>query len=90
MTLEDLAKVEAAEETLKGLGFYQYRARHHGDICRIEIDLSDLEKFLDPDVREQIVREITAAGYKHVTLDLARYQPPTTPMPDPQKSEQKK
>ena len=88
VTLEDLAKVEAAEETLKGLGFYQYRARHHGDICRIEIDLSDLEKFLDPDVREQIVREITAAGYKHVTLDLAGYQTPSMVMVDPAKSEQ--
>lgn len=88
VTLEDLAKVEAAEETLKGLGFYQYRARHHGDICRIEIDLSDLEKFLDPDIRERIVREITDAGYKHVTLDLAGYQSPSMVTIDQAKSEQ--
>lgn len=76
VTLEDLKKVEAAEETLKACGFYQYRARHHGDICRIEIDMSDVKRFLDPDIRERIVREITDAGYKHVALDLAGYKDP--------------
>ena len=74
VTLEDLRKVEAAEEALKRLGFYQYRARHHGDICRIEIDPSDLDKMLDPSIREEVVRAITVAGYKHVTLDLAGYK----------------
>ena len=82
VTLEDIQKVEQAEETLKGLGFYQYRARHHGDICRIEIDLTDIEKFLDPVVREQVVQGITAAGYKHVALDLAGYTTPGMVMVD--------
>ncbi|MDK1021806.1 MAG: ATP-dependent sacrificial sulfur transferase LarE [Candidatus Hydrogenedentes bacterium] len=85
VTLEDIEKVEAAEETLKGLGFHQYRARHHGDICRIEIDLSDLDKFLDAEIRERVVRDITAAGYKHVTLDLAGYQTPSMAMVEPVK-----
>ena len=76
VTLEDTRKVEQAEETLKRLGFYQYRARHHGDICRIEIDLADLERFLDPEIREQVVKGVTEAGYKHVTLDLAGYRTP--------------
>ena len=87
VTLEDIKKVETAEETLKGLGFYQYRARHHGDICRIEIDPRDLEKFLDAEIRERVVRDITAAGYKHVTLDLAGYQNPSMVMVDPVKPE---
>ncbi len=87
VTLEDIERVEAAEETLKSLGFYQYRARHHGDICRIEIDLSDLEKLLDAEIRERIVRDITAAGYKHVTLDLAGYQTPSMVMVDPVKGQ---
>lgn len=74
VTLDDIKKVEAAEETLKRLGFHQYRARHHGDICRIEIDPADMEKILDPRIREQIVRELTAAGYRYVALDLAGYR----------------
>ena len=88
VTLEDIEKVEAAEEILKAQGFYQYRARHHGDICRIEIDPGDLEKLLDSEVRDRIVQGITAAGYKHVTLDLAGYQTPSMVMINSAKSKQ--
>jgi len=73
VTLEDIRKVEAAEEVLRKHGFYQFRARHHGDICRIEIGMDDLSKFADAEIRENIVSEIQAAGYQHVTLDLAGY-----------------
>lgn len=74
VTLEDIRKIETAEEVLKRLGFHQYRARHHGDICRIEIDPADMEKLLDAQTRDDIVRELTAAGYRFVTLDLAGYR----------------
>lgn len=78
VTMEAIQQIEAAEETLKGMGFYQYRARHHGDICRIEVDPEDLNRFLDPEVREKVIREITGAGYKFVTLDLAGYRTGST------------
>ena len=74
VTLKGLRQVEAAEEALKKMGFYQYRARHHGEICRIEIDMADFQKLSDAALRERLVKEITAAGYKHVTLDLSGYQ----------------
>lgn len=74
LTVEALARVESAEEVLKGLGFHQYRARHHGDICRIEVDAAELPRVLDPAVRETILRELRAAGYRYVTLDLAGYR----------------
>jgi uncharacterized protein len=74
VTLEDLRKIEAAEETLKGAGFYQYRARHHGDICRIEIEAADLPRLLDTTVRTEIVNGIRALGYRFVTLDLGGYR----------------
>lgn len=80
VSLEDIRKVEAAEEALKRHGFYQYRARHHGDICRIEIDLGDLDKFLDPAIRNDIVQRIKDAGYEHVTLDLSGYRDPSMVM----------
>ena len=76
VTLEDIQKVEAAEEALKRHGFYQYRARHHGDLCRIEIEAGDFEKFMDAATREKIVEAIRAAGYEHVTVDLAGYSTP--------------
>ena len=74
VTVEDLAKVERAEEALKRLGFKQYRARHHGDTCRIEVDPADIAKLLDDATRQAVVRDVTDAGYKFVTLDLAGYR----------------
>ncbi|GMU92932.1 MAG: ATP-binding protein [Candidatus Hydrogenedentota bacterium] len=78
VNVEDLRKVELAEEVLKRLGFSQYRARHHGDTCRVEIDPKDFAKLIEPGVRESLVREITAAGYRYVTLDLAGYRTGST------------
>lgn len=78
VTKEDIARVEAAEETLKQLGFRQYRARHHGDLCRIEIDATDLPKLLDDAIRRQVVQAISAVGYRYVTLDLACYRTGST------------
>lgn len=76
VTIEALEQIEAAEECLKGLGFYQYRARHHESICRIELDPSDMQRVMDPEIRATIVSTIKAAGYEHVVLDLLGYHDP--------------
>lgn len=78
LTPEALARVERAEETLKRVGLRQYRARHHGDICRIEAGSDELALLLEPTVRETILRELTAAGYRYVTMDLAGYRTGST------------
>ena len=46
------AKTEAPNATklasfLRKHGFHQFRARHHGDTCRIEIDPADMAKFAE-------------------------------------------
>jgi uncharacterized protein len=76
--LDEMQKIEAAEELLKGLGFRQYRARHHGDICRIELDPADFARLLDPLVRAPLASQIRALGYKHVALDLLGYRTGST------------
>jgi uncharacterized protein len=78
VTVEDLKKVEQAEELLKALGFKQYRARHHGDLCRVEVDPDDLPRILDPELRQAVVNGVRAAGYRFVTLDLSGYQTGST------------
>ncbi len=83
VTLEDIRKVEAAEEALRKHGFHQFRARLHGDTCRIEIDMDDLGKFADPAVRDDVVAGVKAAGYAHVTLDLGGYRDATMVMVAP-------
>lgn len=75
---EEMRKVEEAEEVLRKLGFRQYRARHHGTVCRVEIDAADFPRLLDDSTRAQVLAGITAAGYRYVTLDLAGYRTGST------------
>lgn len=69
-----LEQVDKAEQVLRGLGFRQLRVRHHNKIARIEVDGPELSLLVEPSVREQVVRELKALGYAHVTLDLAGYR----------------
>lgn len=80
---EEMKKVEAAEEVLRALNFHQYRARHHGQLCRVEVDPADIPKLLDTGLRQQVVDGITRAGYRYVTLDLAGYRTGSTADPPP-------
>ncbi len=65
--LEAVYKVECA---LKQMGFTQVRARHHGDVVRIEMLPSewDISRF------KEIDKAGKAAGFKFVALDLEGYK----------------
>jgi len=54
------------------LGFRQFRVRHLNELARVELPEADLHRAID--LREEIVKGIRAAGYKHVTLDLAGFR----------------
>jgi len=79
--ITEMLKIERAEQLLKKLGFRQYRARHHGDLCRIEIDPTDFAKLIDPGIREEVIAGLRKIGYRHVTLDLAGYRTGSTVAP---------
>ena len=66
-----MSQIERAEEALRTRGFLQYRVRHHGEICRIEIDPRDFAKIIE--LREELILEIKACGYRYVSLDLSGY-----------------
>jgi uncharacterized protein len=74
ISVETIGRVEQAEEVLRSHGFHQFRARHHDDICRIEVDPQELDALLQDDVREDITRRIKSIGYRFVTIDLAGYR----------------
>lgn len=76
--LDALARIEAAEEWLKARGFRQYRARHHGDLVRIEVDAGEIGRLSDHALREELVTAFREIGYRHVTLDLAGYRTGST------------
>lgn len=74
VTPEALSVIERGEDALRGLGFRQFRVRHHGEIVRIEIAREELAHALS----EEMAREFTAIfkglGFKFVTLDLEGFR----------------
>jgi uncharacterized protein len=74
VTDDKLRMIERAEESLRTLGFRVCRVRHHDRLARLEIGRDELPRALEPDVRARIVRELTAIGYQHVTIDLQGYR----------------
>lgn len=74
ISVETIGRVEQAEEVLRSHGFHQFRARHHGVVCRIEVDPQELGALLNEPVREDIIRRIKSIGYDFVTVDLAGYR----------------
>jgi uncharacterized protein len=74
VTREALARVGAAEECVRALGFRQFRVRHHGDVARLEVDPAELDRAFEPAIRAAIVRGLREAGYRWVALDLEGYR----------------
>jgi uncharacterized protein len=75
VTIERLSQVEQAEAALRGLGFRDVRVRHHEAIARIEVPPAERARFLDPELGAEVVRQVKAAGYQYVVLDLEGYRP---------------
>jgi pyridinium-3,5-biscarboxylic acid mononucleotide sulfurtransferase len=73
ITPERLRRVDAFEDGLRALGFRQLRVRYHDDVARLEIDLRDMPRALEPDTREAIVSLGRAQGFTFVALDLAGF-----------------
>ena len=75
VTIERLAQVEAAEAALHALCFRQVRVRHHEAIARIEVPPEERARLLDPALAAEVVKQVKAAGYRYVVLDLEGYRP---------------
>ena len=74
VTRERLAQVGGFEAALKRLGFRQVRVRYHDKVARVELDLSELARAVDPSIRTSIVESGRKNGFQYVTLDLAGYR----------------
>lgn len=74
VTREALARIAAAEESVRALGFRQFRVRHHGDLARLEVDPAELDRAFAPDMRHALANGLKAAGYKWVAVDLDGYR----------------
>ncbi len=74
VTRESLSVVERGEDALRGLGFRQFRVRHHGDIVRIEIAREEMAAALDAEMALRFTKIFKGLGFKFVTLDLEGFR----------------
>jgi pyridinium-3,5-biscarboxylic acid mononucleotide sulfurtransferase len=74
VTREVLAQVERAEDSMRQLGFREFRVRHHGELARVEIARAEMPRALDLEVLDAITAALRAAGYQYVTLDTAGFR----------------
>ncbi|MDQ3985354.1 MAG: ATP-dependent sacrificial sulfur transferase LarE [Actinomycetota bacterium] len=72
VTEEALNRIERAEEAVRGLGFEVFRVRDHGDLARVEVEPSEIERAAS--VAEVLTAELKALGWRYVTLDLAGFR----------------
>jgi uncharacterized protein len=74
VTIERLRAVDDGEEVMRGLGFREFRVRHHGELVRIEVAPAELDRALDRKVTDELARRFRALGFRYVTLDLHGYR----------------
>lgn len=74
ITPEKLARIDAAETFLRGLGFRELRVRHHDNLARIELPAAEIARFADAALRTAVDAKFRELGYQYVTLDLRGFR----------------
>jgi len=74
ITPEKLARIDAAETFLRGLGFRECRVRHHDTLARIEVPAAELDRFADAALRARVDGHLRELGYQYVALDLRGFR----------------
>lgn len=74
ITVKKLSMVEMAENFLIDLGFSGIRVRHHGDIARIELKREQINRMIDSELRDKVVKKLKEIGFKYIALDLEGYR----------------
>ncbi len=72
VTADRLAQLAKSEMALRRLGLREFRVRFHGELARIEIVPDELPRLLE--VRDQAARELRAAGFQFVSVDLEPFR----------------
>ncbi len=70
-----LAMIDQAERYLRAQGLGELRVRYHaGDLARIEVPASQIQRLATPPLAEQLVSELRRLGFQYVTLDLQGFR----------------
>lgn len=74
VTIERLTTIDSGEEILRGLGFREFRVRHHDSLVRIEIASDEMNRVFDRKVVDELAQRFRKLGFKYVTLDLLGFR----------------
>jgi uncharacterized protein len=74
ITADKLRQVDEAEAFVRGLGFRQFRVRHHDRLARLELPHDEIPRLWEDGRHEAIVARLRELGYLYVTVDLAGFQ----------------
>jgi uncharacterized protein len=74
VTVENLSRIERAENSLREYGFRQVRVRSHGELARIEIAPDELPRALQPEIAEVLAERVRETGFSQVMLDPEGYR----------------
>jgi uncharacterized protein len=75
VTAERLREVERAERALRALGVEgDLRVRHHGELARVELSRSELDRWLAPERLRALSAAVREAGFARVALDLKGFR----------------
>lgn len=74
VTPEALARIEAAEDCMRELGFRGYRVRDHHPVARIELPWDQVPKLMEEATRQAIIDGMKQAGYTYTSLDLEGFR----------------
>lgn len=69
-----LNQVFQAERVLSEMDIIGARARHHGDLVRLEISPENLDRLGDPSFRKELAARLKSCGFSFVTVDLEGYR----------------
>ena len=75
VTRDRTARVEAAEEYLRSLGYRECRVRlHEGELARVEVPPEGIARLANPEACAALVRRFKELGFAFVTLDLEGFR----------------
>jgi pyridinium-3,5-biscarboxylic acid mononucleotide sulfurtransferase len=69
-----LARIERAEDYLRGLGLRQFRVRSHGELARIEVAPEERSKLYSDGILDAMAEAFEAFGFTYSCLDLTGYK----------------
>jgi pyridinium-3,5-biscarboxylic acid mononucleotide sulfurtransferase len=56
------------------MGFKVARVRFHGEVARLELERSEIERIFEAQIRDTVDREFKKIGFRFVAIDLKGFR----------------